>query len=59
MMTTRPGIMAPPTLYEQPARPGLMSPSSSAPHPDISMRTFLWTIAALLAVVELFAESLS
>jgi hypothetical protein len=51
--------MAPPTLYEQPARPGLMSPSSSGPHPEISVRTFLWTIAALLAVVELFAESLS
>jgi hypothetical protein len=51
--------MAPPTLYEETARPGLMSPSSSALHPEISLRTFLWTIAALLSVIELFAESLS
>jgi hypothetical protein len=51
--------MAPPTLYVQPARPGLMSPSSSTPHPEISLRTFLWSIAAVLAVAELFAESLS
>jgi hypothetical protein len=51
--------MAPPKLYEEPARPGLMRPSSPARHPEISLRTFLWTIAALLAVVELFAQSLS
>jgi hypothetical protein len=55
----RPGVMAPPKLYEEPARPGLMRPSSPARHPEISLRTFLWTIAALLAVVELFAQALS
>ena len=51
--------MAPPTLYEQPVRPGLMTPSPSAPRPEISPRAFLWSIAAVLAVVELFAQSLS
>lgn len=53
----RAGVMAPPTLYEQPARPGLMTPSSQAPPPEISLRGILWTVAVLLGAIELCLEA--
>lgn len=48
----RPGIMAPPDLYERPAQPGLMSPGAEHPEP-IDLRVVLWSVAAVLAAVEL------
>jgi hypothetical protein len=50
--------MAPPTLYEQPARPGLMSPSSQAPPHEISLRVVCWSVAVVLGAVELCLETL-
>ncbi|HET7759695.1 MAG TPA: hypothetical protein VFK62_07210 [Gaiellaceae bacterium] len=47
----RPGVMAPPDLYERPAAPGLMSPGAE-PAP-IDLRLVLWSVAAVLAAVEL------
>jgi hypothetical protein len=49
--------MAPPTLYQQPAPAGLMSCGPAADHPEISPRALLWTVAAVLAVVELVVEA--
>ena len=54
----RAGVMAPPTLYEQPARPGLMSPSSQAPPHEISLRVVCWSVAVVLGAVELCLETL-
>lgn len=51
----RPGIMAPPDLYERPAQPGLMSPGEAHPEP-VDVRVFLWSAAAVLAVIELCVE---
>jgi hypothetical protein len=51
----RPGVMAPPDLYDRPAQPGSMSPSSPAAEP-LDPRIFLWTVAGVLAAVELFLE---
>lgn len=51
----RPGIMAPPDLYERPAQPGLMSPGEAHPEP-VDLRVFLWSAAAVLAVIELCVE---
>ena len=48
----RPGVMAPPDLYERPAPPGLFSPTAASPEP-IELRFFLWALAAALAAVEL------
>jgi len=44
----RTGVMAPPDLYEQPSRPGLMAPGS-APAEPVDATTFLWAVAAVLA----------
>ena len=52
----RPGIMAPPTLYDEPARPGLMRPPDGAPLPRFSMSALLWSAAVVLAAVELTAQ---
>jgi hypothetical protein len=49
--------MAPPTLYEQPVRPGLMSADTAAPPPEISLRAFFWSIAVVLGAVELCLEA--
>jgi hypothetical protein len=54
-MKQRPGVMAPPDLYDRPAQPGLMNPSSDAPEP-LDPRIFLWSVAGVLAAVELFLE---
>lgn len=51
----RPGIMAPPDLHERPAQPGLMSPGAEHPEP-IDLRVVLWSVAAVLAAVELSLE---
>jgi hypothetical protein len=58
MIEKKPGVMAPPDADEQPAQPGLMRPSPQAPRPEVSLRTLLWAIAAVLAAVELFLETL-
>jgi hypothetical protein len=53
----RPGIMAPPSLYDEPPRPGLMAAGpAGGQRPEISLSTFLWSIAALLATVELATQ---
>jgi hypothetical protein len=52
----RTGVMAPPTLYELPARAGLMSPTPQVAAPEISVRAMLWSIAAVLASLELVLE---
>jgi hypothetical protein len=49
----RPGIMAPPTLYDEPAKPGLFSPGPASPPFEVSLRAVLWSVAVVLAVVEL------
>jgi hypothetical protein len=51
----RPGVMAPPDLYERPAEPGLMSPGAEAAKP-VDLRLFLWSLALVLAAVELCLE---
>jgi hypothetical protein len=52
----RPGIMAPPSLYDEPARPGLMCPAQGAPPPKLSLSALLWSVAAVLAAVELTVQ---
>ncbi|HEY7017059.1 MAG TPA: hypothetical protein VH297_01205 [Gaiellaceae bacterium] len=49
--------MAPPDLYDQPARPGLMCPGPQAPPFELSLRAFFWGIAIVLGAVELFVEA--
>jgi hypothetical protein len=51
----RPGVMAPPDLYEQPERHGLMSAGATAAEP-VHPRVFLWSVAGVLAVLELCLE---
>jgi hypothetical protein len=53
----RTGVMAPPDLYASPPQPGLMVRGAAA-HP-VSLRSFLWTIALVLGVVELCVDSLT
>ena len=48
----RPGLMAPPDLYERPASPGLMRPSAELAGP-VDLRVFLWSVALVLAALEL------
>jgi hypothetical protein len=52
-MRKKPGIMAPPSLYEDPARPGLMKPAEGALPPELSLSALLWSVAVVLAAVEL------
>ena len=51
----RTGVMAPPDLYELPPRPGLMTPNTVSAEP-VDARIALWTVAAVLAAVELTFE---
>jgi hypothetical protein len=51
----RPGIMAPPDLYLRSARPGLMTAGAEAAEP-VDLRIVLWSLAAVLAAVELCLE---
>jgi hypothetical protein len=55
----RPGLMAPPTLYDEPQQPGLMAASAAAELSPISLRAFLWAVALVLGAVELCFEALS
>jgi hypothetical protein len=48
----RPGVMAPPDLYERPAPAGLFTPAAGPPEP-IELKFFLWALAVALAAVEL------
>ena len=52
----RTGVMAPPDLYDRPAHPGLMARGAREAHP-VSLRSFLWCVALLLALVELLVQS--
>ena len=45
--------MAPPSLYDEQPRPGLMHPGPAAPPFPVSLSTLLWSVAAVLAAVEL------
>ena len=54
----RAGVMAPPTLYELPTRPGLMSPDPQARPHEIDLRAALWSVALVLGIVELLFEAL-
>jgi len=55
-MVKRPGVMAPPDLYDGAAAPGLMGVAAPKAHLDVSLRTFLWSIATVLAAVELLVH---
>jgi hypothetical protein len=48
----RPGVMAPPDLYDRPTQAGLMSAAASSPEP-VELKFFLWALAAALAALEL------
>jgi len=52
----RTGVMAPPDLYERPAPPGLMKPGDADAAPPIDLRLALWSVAAVLAALELSLE---
>jgi hypothetical protein len=52
----RPGVMAPPDLYERPTPPGLMSPRGVDTAPPIDLKLALWSVAAVLAALELCLE---
>ena len=46
--------MAPPSRDDDEApRRGLMTPSAAAPPPELSLSALLWSVAAVLAAVEL------
>ena len=45
--------MAPPSLYDEPPRRGLMHPGHAAPPFPVSLSTLLWSVAAVIAAVEL------
>ena len=49
----RPGVMAPPDLYDRRGAAALMAPAAAASHPPVDVRHFLWGIAVLLGVIEL------
>jgi hypothetical protein len=51
----RPGIMAPPDLYDVPAKPGVMSADLARAEP-VDLRIFLWAVAGVLTAVELWLE---
>jgi hypothetical protein len=53
----RTGVMAPPDLYALPPQPGLMTRGAAAGHHGVSLKSFLWCVALLLAVVEVCADS--
>ena len=52
----RPGVMAPPTLHDQPLTPGLMTTGAPGAPFEIRLRAVLWSVAALLGAVELCVE---
>jgi hypothetical protein len=53
-MRKQPGIMAPPSPdHDEEPRRGLMSPSAAAPPPELTLSALLWSVAVVLAAVEL------
>jgi hypothetical protein len=54
----RTGIMAPPLLHELPPATGLMAPDPGAIPHEISLRSALWCIAAVLGLIELLFTAL-
>jgi hypothetical protein len=48
--------MAPPTLYDEPPRPGVMTPGAPGAPFEIGLRGLLWSIAAVLAAIEVCVE---
>ena len=55
-MRHRPGVMAPPTLYDEPPAAALMSPAAAAPPVEIGLRGLLWSVAFVLAAIELLVQ---
>jgi hypothetical protein len=51
----KPGVMAPPDLYDRPLQAGLMSPAGGSSEP-VDLKLFLWAVAAVLAALELCLE---
>jgi hypothetical protein len=49
------GVMAPPDLYAHPPQVGLMARGAAAD--PVSLRSFLWTVALVLGLVELLVQS--
>jgi hypothetical protein len=49
----RPGVMAPPSLYDEQPAPGLMSLDGGLPPLDLSLNALFWSVATVLAAVEL------
>jgi hypothetical protein len=52
----RPGIMAPPSLYDEQPQPGLMSVDAAQPPLDLSLNALFWSVATVLAAVELIVQ---
>ena len=50
------GVMTPPSSDDERARPGLMQPGPDAPPFAIDLSTLLWSVAAVLATVELATQ---
>jgi hypothetical protein len=55
----RTGVMAPPDLYDLPTQHGLMTVGARAEALEPSLRSFLWCVALVLALVELCVEMLT
>jgi hypothetical protein len=49
----RPGVMAPPSLYEEQPRPGLMTLDATKSPLDLSLNALFWSVATVLAAIEL------
>jgi len=52
----RPGVMAPPSLYDEQPAPGLMSIDAALPPLDLSLNALFWVVATVLAAVELIVQ---
>jgi hypothetical protein len=55
-MRHRPGVMAPPTLYDEPPCEGLMTPAEATPPFEVDLRALLWVVAVVLGALELCLE---
>ena len=54
----RRGLMAPPDEGDAPQRPGLMAPDPAAAASPLSVKAVLWSVAGILAIVELMLYTL-
>jgi hypothetical protein len=52
----RTGVMAPPDLYDLPPKPGLMARGHTVEAHHVSARTFFWTVALVLGLIELCVQ---